>query len=40
MLRALKRGADQLGTQVSRALQSEQRRFLNVHEYQVGVAGP
>ena len=36
MLRALKRSADQLAPRVSRALQAEQRRFLNIHEYQVG----
>lgn len=34
MLRALKRSADQLGPRVSRAVQAEQRRFLNIHEYQ------
>lgn len=35
MLRALKRSADQLAPRVSKALQAEQRRFLNIHEYQV-----
>lgn len=34
MLRALQR---KLGARTSRALQMEQRRFLNIHEYQVGV---
>jgi hypothetical protein len=35
MLRALKRSADQLAPRVSKALQAEQKRFLNIHEYQV-----
>lgn len=35
MLGVLRRSADRLGSKFGRILNGEQRRFLNVHEYQV-----
>jgi hypothetical protein len=35
MLRALKRASDQLGLGLGNVVKLEQRRFLNIHEYQV-----